>query len=514
MKRSLLIAFWATQVLVYKTDAQEVSITGISPESFSGVRSVNNGELYYVAFMDDVAQDSGSVALRVFDRGMQPRREINLPVAKGTQLAASAFTGQFYILQLVNPGNKSRTTVVVDEGGNIFKRKDETDIKPSVLSPASFPAIYPVSSNDYLVIRTNRDGKSVFEMELMDTELGSRWQKTLESSSGSEVIDFKTEMDRLSLLQKTNAGHETYLLRTLSGMAGDDFFSTEIRDGENMGVPGFIEAKNGFITAAGIFQRESSPGKSEGLFFAKLDPTGKAEQIQFAPWRLIKTQVKNSIISDLETGKIDVLFQGAIPDANEEGVTLVGELYKKTAGAEANTATFSVQDMILVHIRRDGQVDKVSQISKPTRSVLVKGSLSAKSSADMAYWFDKKQFFGYRAALPVGGNAVIAYIDNKKGKATGYFATLDSTGAVPPENITTLDIERQGAETSKTRKTDKSADDVDVTVLNSTEKDIRDFASTYSSRDIVPVQEGHVLISNFTAPDLRFWVIPVPMRRQ
>ncbi|WP_276132243.1 hypothetical protein [Polluticoccus soli] len=514
MKRLLFVAFWATQILVCKTNAQEVSITGVSPESFSGVRSVNNGELYYVAYMDANSQDSANVAVRIFDRGMQPRREINVPVSKGTQLAASAFTGQFYIVQLVNVGNKTRTMLVLDEGGNVFKRKDEADIKASALSAARYSTIYPISPNDYVIIRTNRDGKAAFEMEGMDAELTSRWQKTLDGRPGFEVLDLKTEMDRIFLLQKDDAGvREDYSVRVLNGMGGDDFFSTEIREAENIAIPAFIDVKNGFIATAGIFQREPSPGKSAGLFFAKLDPTGRPEKLQFIPWSLIKTQVKNSIISDLESGKAGVQIQNVIPDAKDEGFTLLGELYTKTAGVEAATATFSVQDFILVHINKDGQPDRVSQISKPVRSLMVKGAVSNKNATELAQWLDSKRFFGYRAVVPTGDKTVIAYLDNKKGKATGYFATLDSIGTAPQGNITTLDFDRQEGGNTRARKTDKSAEDTDIEILSSTEQDVRDFAAARAAKDIVPVQDGQVMMLNYTAPDLRFWIIPVPVRQ-
>src|SRR5688572_3631943 len=100
MKRLLFLFFLSAGISSARhANAQEATITGLSPESFSGVRSANNGEQFYVVFMDANPQDSANVVLKTFDRGMQPRRDVNIPAAKGTQLATYVFLGHFYVIQ-------------------------------------------------------------------------------------------------------------------------------------------------------------------------------------------------------------------------------------------------------------------------------------------------------------------------------------------------------------------------------------------------------------------------------
>ncbi|MCD6062141.1 MAG: hypothetical protein K0R82_52 [Flavipsychrobacter sp.] len=515
MKRLLILTFLAAHVLGAGTGiAQEITITGIRPENFSGVKIAPNSDRYYVAFMDATAQDSANVMLKVFDQGMQPRLDVGIPMAKGTELAASAYTGQFYILQLVNLGNKTRTTLAIDEAGNVFRRKDETDIKATALAPAAFPAFYPVGMNEVLSLRTSRDGKPVVEFELMDTEFGSRWKKTLDNETPAELVALKTELDRVYLIKKQKDGTKvSYAIQSLSGMTGDVFFTTDLREGGRTAMPSYLEVQHSFVTVAGVFQNEPGAGGADGIFYARVSPTGMLEKMQFLPWPLIKSQIKNAPVAELESGKSGLLIQSAIADNNDEGVTLIGELYKKTPGTEANTAKFAVQDFVLIHFDKEGQVDRFSQIDKPEKELVINGSMSAKTDIDLAQWLNKNNFFAYRAAVPVAGNKVITYLNNNNGKGTAYFATIDSTGKVSKESIGSVSLDRPAEETSgKNKDRDRAGATADKAILNSTEKDLRDFALAEAKMNIFPVTEGHVMIYNYTEPDLRFWIVPVQVR--
>jgi hypothetical protein len=297
----------------------------------------------------------------------------------------------------------------------------------------------------------------------------------------------------------------------MNGISGDIFYDTELRQGDNIGVPGFINVMHGFTTTAGVYYSQNNASKkTEGIFLSRIDPSGQIEKMQFIPWAMVKVQAKSDIVSELESGKSGILLHDVVIKPNEEGFILLGEMYRKTSGTEPNTAIFSIQNYSLVSLNKDLQIDKITSFAIPSRELLIKGARSAETGQELAQWLDNNNFFSFRELMSVTGKNVIVYKGDESGKTMAYFATIDSTGAVPKDNIASIDIDRvQSSE--KNKKNDKNTS-VNRIVLNATDEEIEALVLDQLSKDIIKAQEGHVLMYNYTQPNVRLWLQPVDVR--
>ena len=115
--------------------AQEVTIEGVSARGFSGVKSIN-GEFYYTFYFGEKTDNKGmaNFILAIYDQNLTSIKNTEIEISKNSELAASAFNGQYFLFIFADLSKKKRTMVTLDKNGSIIKQTVEEDVRAACSS--------------------------------------------------------------------------------------------------------------------------------------------------------------------------------------------------------------------------------------------------------------------------------------------------------------------------------------------------------------------------------------------
>lgn len=209
MKKFWCFLIIALSICSLQLKAHEVVVEKVRTGTFSGVGVMDNGDGYYTTYLTDTDNaDSVAVALDVYDKLLQLQGSARINVSKTSQLVASTFTGQFFLLVVADADRKTRTTIILDRAANLFGKKEENNIRAALLTSSGTPSLYAAGMNEVMFIRTASDRKS-FEVAVTDAELNERWSKTFGSANKpATVTGVKMEMDRTYIVRKEDRERE------------------------------------------------------------------------------------------------------------------------------------------------------------------------------------------------------------------------------------------------------------------------------------------------------------------
>lgn len=434
--KNILLSVLCVAASVYG-HAQETAVNA-APGDVVGYGSIRNGESYYIAYMQgSEKKDSSALMLNLYDRNLQPVKQATIEVPASARIGGLTSNGDFTMLVMADPVRQTRTTMILDREGHVMHSNEETSIKPAVLGPEYAPSIYTIEPNQFVMVRLAGAKKNGYEVEAIDQELNTRWIKTFVPDNGSlSVVDARVFLDRLFILRREKKEKTIYSVQCINISTSKEIYTTELRQGAELCTPAFIKMSDASLLTAGTYTQEGKSDQQEGVFFARLDPEGKAN-IVLDPWEITKRQIKNDAIASLANGKTKVFIEDILENRTNPGeYTLVGEEVNQSADQSKNVV-FTVSDMLLFHLSREGLITGVDVIEKKKTEAVVK-NVPAEKTGSVAEWLYKKQFFPYSGIIESGPRQILIYKNDDGGITKAYFRTVDSIGSV-----TSLDINRK-----------------------------------------------------------------------
>lgn len=517
--------------------AQQVKLEGVSTRGFSGVKSID-GKFYYTFYFGEKSDDKGmaNFVLQLYDKDLNAVASKNLEINKNSELAASCFSGKYFLFIFADALKKTRTTFVLDGQGNIVKQKTDEDVRRALLMPDSYPDILALNDDEFLIIAAEKEKKFGYQVTRVDKDLNEKYSKGFFPEKGIwAIVDSKFQNGKLYLLrkEKPNAlwGDKfTYSVQSINTDNGEEAYATALTDGDDGGFPGFISvAGDGSVATGGMYFADGKydDKNSDGFFFTVISPEGKMNKFNKTPWKKVKDQIKGDFSSNLVGGKTKVLIEDLIKKQDGSYV-LLGETFRKSsvgatgAGAMRGFSTgsssksgddetgFTVMDFAFFNFSTSGDLTGIDKVEKQTREAVIKGEMSKENGLALAQWLAyKKGYFCYRGLTESDGKQYIMYKNEDGFKTMAYFLPVGATSA---EGIGSIDMDKWVSEgLNKVGKLTKWTSGNKKEFKSETAFGEPESYEIY--KNIIAAKPGYVLLYHYDSKAaLNIWLEPVPAK--
>lgn len=171
---------------------------------------------------------------------------------------------------------------------------------------------------------------------------------------------------------------------------------------------------------------------SAGMFFTKLDASGKEVFLQTQDWKGIDETINSGTSSDfLFSGKMKVLVHDIYKSAN--GYSVICESYQKASGVTGaellvgsddgnNKRSFSIFDFIVFDFDASGKLLKSRKIAKESRNIEVVGNVAYTRGVELSFILRDNFLFSYRYVA----NNQLVYMNLEDTEPVLYWADLAS----------------------------------------------------------------------------------------
>lgn len=406
--------------------AQQVQVDGVRPREFRGVNSIP-GKGYYTYYVNEkVGKGMIQLALELYDLDLNVVKKTNIEVTKSSNLIGSDFNGKDFMFLFEDLRKKTNTFISVDADGNIIKQKTEPTSK--ILQPGTAD-IYPATDGSgFYWTHSIKEKKWGYEVVKLDRNLKELWSKTVTVDKGMTSISaaesgpgklIVISMELPSLMSKKMLGKVV----SFNSETGQKEYEYPLYDGKQTNLPGtFLIEPDGTVTTSGMYYdgERMAGDNSDGIFFLKLDPTGKKVAFNSIDWdngiqeALKATKRKFSIGS-----KPKVQFHNIVKEPNGN-YQVISETFRKAAGASTALAAlggadasdvplrFTVMDFIIFNFDAQGEPLDINKIEKPYKSLSVNGAMNLNGIALAQLMKRYKMFtYEYTTVLPSGKPAIV-----------------------------------------------------------------------------------------------------------
>jgi len=434
-------------VAITATSAQQVQIDGIRPKEFRGVNPIK-GKGYYTYYVNEKS-GKGMVdfALEIYDQELNVIKKTNIQVTKNSEVVGSEFNGNDFMFLFNDLSKATNTFVTVDVQGNIIKQKTEP-VKKMVTVAST--AIYPsMDGNGFYMTHAVKEKKWGYEVVKYDRDLKELWSKTVTVEKGMVgVASAESGPGKLILISTERPGVMSKKIYgkvvCFNGETGAKEYEYDLYDGKQTNLPSsFLIEPDGSVATAGMYYdgEKMSGDNSDGIFFLKLDPSGKQTAFKSIDWdngiqaALKATKRKFSIGS-----KPKVVFHEIIKEANGN-YQVISETFRKAIGvmgalamAGGNTNApmrFTVMDYIIFNFDNMGEPLDINKIEKPYKTIELDGAIANADGITLANYLKKFKMFTYeyQTKLQSGKQAIIFTNFEDAGLGTGKpyvgVATID-----------------------------------------------------------------------------------------
>ncbi len=537
--KKFTLALCAALMLACGARAQEVTLEGLTDRGFTGARSIN-GEYYYTLYFGEKTENKGmaNFVLALYDKDMQPVKTTNLEITKNSELAASSFSGKYFLFIFTDINKKTRSLFILDKEGNIVKQKTEEDVRRALLTADNFPDVHILGEEDFLLVRAEKDKKFGYEIERMDATLTSKWVKTYLPEKGIwSIEDSKLANGRLYLLrkEKPNAlwGDKfNYAVQGINLDNGDITYTTELSQEDDMGFPSFIRVtNNGTVATGGMYFKDGKYDEknSDGFFFALINADGTMNKFTKSTWKKVKDQVQGDWLNEFFGGKTRVLVEDVL--VKKDGTyMIIGETFRKSddpdntgsgtegrlrklgalsGGGSSSSSSensddrgFTVMDFLFINFDANGEFAGISKVEKPSKEAVIKGSLAKESALAMAQSLAKRKYFCYREVIEVNDKQYIMYKNEDGFKSKAYFLpvgqeSVTGIGSIDMDKWVSEGLNKLGKLTGGNKHT-----------ITDPEPFTNSNPELY--KNILPAKAGHVLLYQFSNGKMSMWLQPIP----
>jgi hypothetical protein len=533
MKKILTIVLTCSILFTF---AQEKTVLeGVTARGFSGVQTLN-GDYFYTFHFGEKTETKGmaNFILAIFDKDLKEVKKTEIEISKNSELAASSFNGTSFLFIFSDVMKRKRTMASFDKQGNMIKLNVEEDVRMTLLMEANNPSILGLTTDEFLIVRPEKDKKFGYDVERVKSDLTSTYIKSFFPEKGSWTIeDCKLEQGNLFLLRNEKASFisdkHVYSVQSLNASTGDVTYTTALVNDDDGGFPDFINVdEKGQVVTGGMYFNNGKydDRNSDGLFFAMLGADGSITKFNKTTWKKVKDQIKGDFSSDLVGGRTKVLIEDLIRK-NDGTYMVIGETWRKSndasntgAGAlrglagmgggsssssNSSDKGFTLMDFAMFNFDANGELTSIDKIEKTVKEAIITGSLAEENGLAMAQSLYKRKFFCYRNTIMANGKQYIMYKNDDGFKTKAYFLPV---GATSTNGIGNIDMDKWVSESlNKIGKISKAMGNTKYTIGGESS-----FGKGNSElfKNIIPASAGKVLIYQMKQGELTMWLENVP----
>lgn len=512
--------------------SQEITLDMPNARGFSGVQSISN-EIVFTTYFGEKTETKGmaNFVLKLYDKDLNEIKTTDVEVTKFSEMAASAFTGKYFLFIFVDAMKKNRTMVVLDSKGELVKTKMEEDVRRALLVEENFPIIHVLNDEEFILVRPMKEKKFGFEIERLNKDLESSWTQSFIPEDGVwSATDSKLKGDKFYILREENPNRSSdnynFSVHSLNVADGSNNYSIDLKDGEDGGAPAFIRvADNGEVVTGGMYFKKSKydDKNSDGLFLARISPQGKMNNFTKKSWDSMKDQIQGEFSSALLGGKTKIMVEDVI-QKKDGGYMVICEQFKKAnnssltgsgagamlGGGSSSTSAgpevgFTVLDFVFFQFDATGNLKGIDVVAKQNKEAKVSGKIASGKGLEIANFMLGKGFFCYKELIEVNGKQVIVYRNDEGFKSKLYFLEV---GAKSTENIPSIDMDRWVSE--KLNKLGKFAKATGGGQYEfNSDRAGNDYSLYKNARSFKP---GYMLMYDYSGKGLKVWLEAIPMK--
>jgi hypothetical protein len=512
--------------------SQEITLEMPNSRGFSGVQSISN-EIVFTTYFGEKTETKGmaNFVLKLYDKDLNEIKTTDVEVTKFSELAASAFTGKYFLFIFVDAMKKNRTMVVLDNKGELVKTKMEEDVRRALLVEENFPIIHVLNDEEFILVRPMKEKKFGFEVERLNKNLESTWTQSFIPESGVySAVDSKLKGDKFYILREENPSRSSdnynFSVQCLSIEDGSNVYSIDLKEGDDGGAPAFIRVSdNGEVVTGGMYFKKSKydDKNSDGLFLARISPQGKMNAFTKKSWDSMKDQIQGEFSSALLGGKTKIMVEDVI-QKKDGGYMVICEQFKKAnnssltgsgagamlggGGSSSSSGPevgFTVLDFVFFQFDATGSLKGIDVVGKQNKEAKVSGKIASGKGLEIANFMLGKGFFCYKEIIEVNGKQVIVYRNDEGFKSKLYFLEV---GAKSTDNIPSIDMDRWVSE--KLNKLGKFAKATGGGQYEfNSDRAGNDYALYKNARSFKP---GYMLMYDYSGKGLKVWLEAIPMK--
>ena len=418
MKRIMMIAFLLFVTL--GSFAQSVQINGVKGKFFRGVQSIENFGYYTIYLGEKVKGGMVEYVLEIYDLDLKLVNKAIVVMSKSDFLIGAEFNGENFLFGFADYRKKTQSYVVFDKKG-VQTKKEVTPVKK--MATVGSGAVYPaLDGSGFYVTSVVKEKKWGYRIQKLDANCTVLWDKTYTRAKGvASIVTAEVQHGRLIILTNEKPSQMSRKvfgkLIALDDKTGDQIYEYALFNGEFTCQPSalLVEPDGSVISSGMYFNGDKFDAvNSDGIFFAKLGPSGDVEMMNTIDWdngiqdALKATSRKFSIGS-----KPKVIFHEIIPESNG-GYQVIAETFRKTVKAGTVLAAlgnsnepapmgFTVMDYLIFNYDSKGNPIDINKIAKPYKSTLVDGTIAQQGGMVLAMYMKKYGMFTYEFTTPLEG---------------------------------------------------------------------------------------------------------------
>lgn len=419
------------------TFAQSAELVGVRRREFRGVYPILNKATretkgYYCFYVNE-KEEKGMVnfIIAIFDKDFKMVKQTPISITKRSKVDGGEYNGSDFLFLFNDPVKKTITKVTIDEDGNIIKTLGTIEEK-MVEATAD---VYPAGDAGFFIVKPIKTPKLGYSIEMVDRLLNSKWEKRFTVDKGYVYPEaLQVGNGRIAVIQVTGPSVLSQKLHgeilCLDQATGNDIFTYPLYDGTTTAVPSslIIDETNNIVASGMYFNGERWDNtNSDGIFFSKIDPTGKVLLDRREDWdNGIQKYIKDASKKTLTISSKPKVFFHTIVQGADGGYQVIGETFKKNLSlinsslADAvsgryigdmyaqvdnnKPVTFEVMDFIIFNFDNKGQMTNVNIIEKEHTKVSCYYPYQGVGGLALAKAVARYGFFNYAFMMTLPGS--------------------------------------------------------------------------------------------------------------
>lgn len=445
--------------------AQSAELTGVRKREFRGVfpilnKSTKACEGYYCFYVNE-KEEKGMMnfIIALFDKDFKMIKQTPISITKRSQVDGSEFNGSDFMFLFNDIYKKAVTKVTVDKSGNIIKTLGTIEDKRFEATAD----VYPAGEGGFFVVQPIKDPKPGYTIERLDRTLKSTWKKTYGVDKGYTYPEEVTVGNgRIAIIQVTGASRMSAKMHgdlvVLDETSGKDLFTYPLYDGTTTAVPStlLMDETHNIVAGGMYFNGEKWDNtNSDGIFFLKLDPSGKVLIDRREDWdNGIQKIIKDASKKTLTISSKPKVYFHSIVQGVDGGYQIIGETFKKnivlmnsvlsdqitgrfigdinSTTTDNKPVTFEVMDFIIFNFNSKGDMTNVNIIEKEHTKVSCYYPYQNYGGLALAKVVAKYGFFNYAfmMTMPDGKQEFLVSSNFTKAPNIGFTTILPGEESV------------------------------------------------------------------------------------
>lgn len=420
MKKLMMLAI--VFLMAGVTTAQTVQINGVKGRFYNGVHSIEDYGYYTIYKGEKLKKGMVEYVLEIYDLDLGLIKKEKVVMTKTDNLVGAEFNGNSFLFAFYDLKKKTQSFLTFDRKGNQVA-KEVVPVKKVVTAGSG--AIFPArDGSGFYATKSVKEKKWGYSVTKLDNNAKTVWEKTYTRPKGvAFVVSAESSHGRLVLLTNERPSAMSKKVQgklvAIDDKTGDEIYNYKLFDGTVTYQPSsLLILDDGSVVSAGMYfnGEKAKATNSDGIFFAKLDPSGKPVMSNNIDWDNGIQEAMKATSRKFSIGsKPKVVFHEIVEDANG-GYQVIAETFRKTVKAgtvmgalggnnnEPPPMGFTVMDYLIFNYDSNGNPIDINKIEKPYKSTLVDGRIAQQGGMVLSQYMKRMGMFTYEFTTTLEGS--------------------------------------------------------------------------------------------------------------